>query len=169
MDIEKVNAVLVKAIVGLQEVESEEIIEAMAWGVTGKYDVPAPGTIGAGEMKGGIDKSKDVVDDSVGENVRYGDAKLQGIKPAKKGKLNKTQKKVLGLFKKMEYEGPWGALLLVIGRHKKLKKNEVKALVSLVAGGLLKVYRFKGPSPVKTIDDPHWQTRDFHYRIFKEG
>ena len=51
MDIECINSVLTRAILGFQESEIEVMSEAMAYGVTGGYEVPAPGAFAVKKEK----------------------------------------------------------------------------------------------------------------------
>jgi len=87
------------------------------------------------------------------------------IKPAKRGKLNKSQQKVMKIVGHGLDLPLISNVLLFAEPFKRLKKIERKAVVALAMGGLLKLYKVPGSLPGAHKASSIGATAPNHYRL----
>ena len=178
MDIEKVNAVLSKAIVVFQAEEIERLVEA-AFSVPSpsemhaKYGMTIPANIGPhGLPSGAKDVTKKTIEDAVYSLRRYGmssggfdfNPRSVEVKGSKK-KLNKSQQVVIRLVGKGLDLAFISGVIFYDDAFKNLKKNEKKAVLSLLMGGRLKLYKVPGPLPGVHKPSRIGAMADYYYRM----
>lgn len=170
MNIERVNSTLVRAIDRVQAGELEGMVEAFSVPTPSemhaKYGMVLPVTM-HGLPEGSKDETKESLEQSLYNWKRYGHSGKMGgdITAAKRGKLNKSQKKVMQMVGK-ELDLPFiSNVLLFADEFRHLKKNERKAVLALVMGGVLKLYRVPGPLPGVHRPSKVGANANNHYRL----